>query len=51
MHTFNCNKKNIYIFSGIFPGALKIAIIKLLFKDIEKNCFNNYRPISLLPTI
>ena len=28
-----------------------IAIVKPLFKKGEKNCFNNYRPISPLPTI
>ena len=37
--------------NGIFPDVLKIAIVKPLFKKGEKNCFNNYRPISLLPTI
>ena len=39
------------LLNGIFPDALKIAIVKSLFKKGEKNCFNNYRPISLLPTI
>ena len=39
------------LLNGIFPDALKIAIVKPLFKKGEKNCFNNYRPISLLPTI
>ena len=39
------------ISTGIFPEALKIAKIKPLYKKGEKTCFNNYRPISLLPTI
>ena len=39
------------LLNGIFPDALKITIVKPLFKKSEKNCFNNYRPISLLPTI
>ena len=39
------------LLNGIFPDALKIAIVKPLYKKGEKNWFNNYRPISLLPTI
>ena len=39
------------LLNGICPDALQIAIVKPLFKKGEKNCFNNYRPISLLPTI
>ena len=42
---------NISLLNGIFPDALKIAIVKPLFKKGEMNCFNNYRPISLPPTI
>ena len=49
MHTFNSNNKSISLEN--FPGALKIVIIKPLFKKGENNCFNNYRPISPLPTI
>lgn len=33
---------------GIFPSALKIAVLKPLFKKGNKEDFNNYRPISLL---
>ena len=39
------------LLNGFFSDALKIAIVKLLLKKGEKNCFNNYRPISLLHTI
>ena len=37
--------------TGIFPEKLKIAKVKLLYKKGDKCCFNNYRPISILPTI
>ena len=37
--------------TGIFPDALKAAKIKPLYKKGDSCCFNNYRPISLLPTI
>ena len=36
---------------GIFPDALKVAKVKPLFKKGDNCCLNNYRPISLLPTI
>ena len=39
------------IVTGIFPNALKVAKVKPLHKKGEKSCLNNYRPISLLPTI
>ena len=39
------------LLDGIFPDTLKVALVKPLFKKGEKNCFNNYRPISLLPII
>ena len=35
----------------IFPDKLKIAKVKPLFKKREISSFNNYRPISLLPSI
>ena len=35
----------------IFPDALKVAKVKPLFKKGDNCCLNNYRPISLLPTI
>ena len=37
--------------TGIFPDALKVAKVKPLFKKGDNCCLNNYRPISVLPTI
>ena len=37
--------------TGIFPEMLNIAKIKPLYKKGDSSCFNNYRPMSLLPTI
>ena len=37
--------------SGIFPQSLKLAKIKPLLKKDDNTVINNYRPISLLPTI
>ena len=37
--------------TGFFPYKLKIAKIKPLFKKGDSKSFNNYRPISLLPSI
>ena len=42
---------NQYLETGIFPEMLKNAEIKPLYKKGDSSCFNNYRPISLLPTI
>ena len=42
---------NLSLTNGIFPKKLKIAkLISVLKKDDEHD-INNYRPISLLPTI
>ena len=39
------------ILTRIFPDQVKLAKVKPLYKKGDKYCFNNYRPISLLPTI
>ena len=39
------------LLTGIFPDLLKIAKVKPLFKRGDVSQLNNYRPISLLPTI
>lgn len=33
---------------GIFPNLLKKAVVTPVFKSGDKNCVNNYRPISVL---
>ncbi len=42
---------NQMLFTGIFPDKLKIAKVTPIFKKDEETLFNNYRPISLLPSI
>ena len=42
---------NQFLKTGIFPDAFKIAKVKPLYKKGDNFCLNNYRPISLLPTI
>ena len=37
--------------TGIFPEKLKLAKIIPIFKKDDDTLFNNYRPISILPTI
>ena len=41
---------NTSIEKGLFPNKMKIAKIVPIHKAKKKNYFNNYRPISLLPT-
>ena len=42
---------NICLQCGVFPDALKIAIVKPIYKAGDQSSFNNYRPISILPYI
>ena len=44
VHLFNCS-----LVSGTFPHKWKIAKIIPLFKGGDRECVNNYRPVSLLP--
>ena len=37
--------------TGIVPSLLKIAKITPIFKSGDNQIFNNYRPISILPSI
>lgn len=37
--------------NGIFPENLKTSIIRPIYKSKEKNNYQNYRPIAILPTI
>ena len=42
---------NLSITSGVFPSDWKIAKVSPLFKSGDLSNTNNYRPISVLPTI
>ena len=42
---------NLSLFSGIFPDKLKVSLIRPLHKEGSKEECNNYRPISLLPSL
>ena len=37
--------------TGVYPSQLKMSRVKPLFKSGDKSLFNNYRPISLLPSL
>ena len=36
---------------GVFPDSLKIARVSVIHKKAEKNRFENYKPISILPVL
>ena len=40
---------NTCLIKSEFPSALKVAIVKPIFKDGDLNQLGNYRPISILP--
>ena len=42
---------NICLQTNTFPAMLKRAVVKPIYKAGDKQNFNNYRPISLLPVI
>ncbi|CAF4853482.1 unnamed protein product [Pieris macdunnoughi] len=42
---------NLIFSTGVFPDQLKLADIVPIFKSGDRECVNNYRPISKLPTI
>lgn len=42
---------NIAINSGVFPDMLKKAIVHPIYKNGDRDCVNNYRPIAVLPCI
>ena len=46
-----CHFFNICLSQGIFPKALKIGVVKPIYKSSEEDKFSNYRPISILPVL
>ena len=46
-----CHILNQSFYAGIFPDALKVARVKALFKKGDRCDLNNYRPISILPSL
>ena len=45
------NLFNRCIVSGVFPKALKRSIVVPIYKGGQRDCVNNYRPISILPVL
>lgn len=46
-----CHLANVCFSKGVFPAALKQAIITPVHKSGDRDDVNNYRPISVLPVI
>ncbi|XP_047508137.1 uncharacterized protein LOC125051677 isoform X1 [Pieris napi] len=54
-----CNKINVAIanlintsiYTGQYPNLLKTGIVRPIYKNGSKKNYNNYRPITILPTI
>jgi len=44
-HLLNCSLK-----TGVFPDALKTAVVTPIYKNGPKHIISNYRPVSVLPT-
>jgi hypothetical protein len=42
---------NLALRSGKFPKKLKLAEVHPVYKSGNRDCVNNYRPISILPTL
>lgn len=42
---------NLSFSRGVFPSALKLSVVKPLFKKGERDDMNNYRPITLIPIL
>lgn len=42
---------NLAISNGVFPSAFKVGLIKPVHKGGDRDCVDNYRPISVLPTL
>ena len=41
--------QSVYISSGIVPTEWKLARVTPIFKKVERQDVNNYRPISIIP--
>ena len=46
-----CDIFNKSLSIGIFPNKLKIAKVILIYKSEDRSIVNNYRPISVLPSL
>ena len=42
---------NMSLIQGIFPPELKLTKVLQLYKSGDRQLFNNYKPVSLLPTL